>query len=237
MDWLFAVLAISLAILIHESGHYIAGKRKGIPLATFSLGFGPRLFGFTRGGTDHRVSLIPLGGYVMPKIKDVEEFHSIPVGRRIAFSLGGPMMNIILALVLLSMFNAVTYGPTPLNLFVLPFIQCGSFLISVLTAYATLFTNPGGLSGMVGMVSGGGAFISGSFVRFLSFMIAINLNLALFNLLPLPVLDGGKIFMALFEKISPGTRKAQVPATIVSLVLILLLMVFTTIVDIIKIFN
>ena len=90
---------------------------------------------------------------------------------------------------------------------------------------------------MVGMVSEGGAFISGSFIKFIYFMILINLNLAVFNLLPIPVLDGGKILMALLEKINPRTRKAQVPITIAGLVLILGLMVFTTIMDVIGVIS
>ena len=51
-------------IFIHESGHYMVAKSLGIRVEVFSLGFGPRLLGFVRGGTDYRVSLLPLGGYV-----------------------------------------------------------------------------------------------------------------------------------------------------------------------------
>jgi len=48
----------------HELGHFLVAKRVGIRVETFSLGFGPRLLGFVRGGTDYRISAIPLGGYV-----------------------------------------------------------------------------------------------------------------------------------------------------------------------------
>jgi len=51
-------------ILIHELGHFWAALSVGIKVETFSLGFGPRLFGFRRGDTDYRVSAIPFGGYV-----------------------------------------------------------------------------------------------------------------------------------------------------------------------------
>ncbi|MCZ6451908.1 MAG: site-2 protease family protein, partial [Deltaproteobacteria bacterium] len=51
-------------IFIHELGHHIAAKLLGIRVDVFSLGFGRRLFGFKRGDTDYRVSLLPLGGYV-----------------------------------------------------------------------------------------------------------------------------------------------------------------------------
>ncbi|MFW3145911.1 MAG: site-2 protease family protein [Thermoplasmatota archaeon] len=237
MDWIMAVLAIGITIFIHELGHLIAGKRKGIPISTFSLGFGPRLVGFRRADTDYRLSLIPLGGFVIPKMKDMEDFHSIPVSSRVAFSLGGPMMNIVFALVLLSIFDVITFGLTPMNLMILPFIQIASFFVSIATAYATILTDIGSISGIVGMASEGGTFISGSFMKFIFFMILINMNLAVFNLLPIPVLDGGKIVMALLEKISLRTRKAQVPITIASLVLIIGLMFFTTIMDVIGLLN
>lgn len=67
----------------------------------------------------------------------------------------------------------------------------------------------------------------------LIFMVMINLNLAIFNLLPIPVLDGGKILMALLEKVSIRTRKVQVPITVASLFLILALVLYTTVMDLI----
>ncbi|MEA3558643.1 MAG: site-2 protease family protein, partial [Candidatus Thermoplasmatota archaeon] len=94
-------------------------------------------------------------------------------------------------------------------------------------------TDPGSMSGFVGMATQGGGFISGSFTRLLLFMIIINLNLAIFNLLPIPVLDGGKILMALLEKVSVRTKKVQVPITVVSLIFLLGLILFTTVMDII----
>ncbi len=51
-------------ILIHELGHYWAARFFDVKVDTFSFGFGPRLFGFKKGETDFRFSLILLGGYV-----------------------------------------------------------------------------------------------------------------------------------------------------------------------------
>ena len=55
---------LGVLILIHEWGHYAVAKLLGIRVEVFSLGFGTRLVGFTRGDTDYRISAIPLGGYV-----------------------------------------------------------------------------------------------------------------------------------------------------------------------------
>ena len=67
--WLLVVLGVM--VFVHELGHFIVAKLFGVRIETFSLGFGKRLFGFRRGDTDYRVSLLPLGGYV--KMADERE--------------------------------------------------------------------------------------------------------------------------------------------------------------------
>jgi regulator of sigma E protease len=57
-------LVISVVVFFHELGHLLVGKALGVRALRFSIGFGPKLFGFTAGETEYRVSLLPLGGYV-----------------------------------------------------------------------------------------------------------------------------------------------------------------------------
>ncbi len=61
---LWLLILIGVMIMIHELGHFWAARYFDVKVETFSLGFGPRLFGFKRGETDYRVSLILFGGYV-----------------------------------------------------------------------------------------------------------------------------------------------------------------------------
>lgn len=61
---LWLLILIGVMIMIHEMGHFWAARYFDVKVETFSLGFGPRLFGFKRGETDYRVSLILFGGYV-----------------------------------------------------------------------------------------------------------------------------------------------------------------------------
>lgn len=61
---LLAALGISFLIFIHELGHFVAARMFKVRVDTFSIGFGPRVFGFRKGDTDYRISAIPLGGYV-----------------------------------------------------------------------------------------------------------------------------------------------------------------------------
>ncbi len=97
-------------IFIHELGHHLVAKWFGIRVETFSLGFGPRLFGFQMGGTDYRVSLLPLGGFVKMAGEHVteeltgapDEFLSRPRWQRFLVAVAGPVMNVGLAIVLLA---------------------------------------------------------------------------------------------------------------------------------------
>lgn len=62
------------SIFVHELGHFLAARKRGLKIERFSIGFGPRLFGWTgKDGVDYRVSIIPLGGYVaLPQLADME---------------------------------------------------------------------------------------------------------------------------------------------------------------------
>src|SRR5689334_4912929 len=61
---LWLLVLIGVMINIHELGHFLAARYFDVKVEAFSFGFGPRLFGFRRGETDYRVSLIFFGGYV-----------------------------------------------------------------------------------------------------------------------------------------------------------------------------
>ncbi|MEE8586349.1 MAG: RIP metalloprotease RseP [Acidobacteriota bacterium] len=104
------IFVLGVMIFIHELGHHLVAKWLGIRVETFSLGFGPRLFGFQMGGTDYRVSLLPLGGFVKMAGEHIteeltgapDEFLSRPRWQRFLVALAGPVMNVGLAIVLLA---------------------------------------------------------------------------------------------------------------------------------------
>ncbi len=110
------LIVIGIIILIHESGHFSMAKLFRIPVAVFSLGFGPRLFGFRYGETEYRVSAIPLGGYV--KIHGMEDqeaapedpnsFYNRPRWQRFLVLFMGVGFNWLLAIVLIT--TALTLG-------------------------------------------------------------------------------------------------------------------------------
>lgn len=99
--------ALGIIIVVHEAGHLLMAKVFGVRVLTFSIGFGKRLAGFERGGTDYRLSAIPLGGYVRlfgenpdESSGDPGEFLGKPRWQRVLVYLAGPAMNVVLSVAL-----------------------------------------------------------------------------------------------------------------------------------------
>ena len=74
------LLVFGLVVFVHEFGHFAAAKLTGVYAPVFSLGWGRRLFGWRRGETDYRVSMIPLGGYVRMATREDDSMAGIEGG-------------------------------------------------------------------------------------------------------------------------------------------------------------
>jgi regulator of sigma E protease len=234
MNYLIVFALISFLILIHELGHLIAAKLLHIPVERFSIGFGPRLWALSKGQTEYRMSAFPIGGYVLPKVENEDEFFLIPSRRRIAFALGGPLANVILSLICLSCLNAITTGLSLYGILVYPFVQMIEISSQVLQALPQMFSHPEQLSGIIGIVAVGGHVLSGDFSKIFSLAALLNINLALLNLLPLLPLDGGKILFCLLEKIHRSLAKLRLPLMVTGWVLLLGLILSITVMDVYK---
>jgi regulator of sigma E protease len=100
---------IGVLVFVHELGHFLAARRVGVRVLAFSIGFGPRLVGFTRGGTEYKIAAIPLGGFVKMAGETVEdqrsgapdEFLSKSKWERFQVLIAGPAMNVALAILVL----------------------------------------------------------------------------------------------------------------------------------------
>lgn len=101
------LFVLGVLIFVHELGHFLAARRLGVRVLTFSLGFGPKIFSVTRGDTEYCISIIPLGGYVKmagenvedPRAGKPDEFLSRTKWERFQVLIAGPAMNILLAFV------------------------------------------------------------------------------------------------------------------------------------------
>ena len=104
------IVVLGITITIHEFGHFAVAKLLKIRVLVFSLGMGPRLLGFFRGGTDYRLSAIPIGGYVKmagetfdeERQGSPDEFQSHPRWHRFLVAIAGPFMNVVLAVAILT---------------------------------------------------------------------------------------------------------------------------------------
>jgi regulator of sigma E protease len=105
------LFVLGVLVFVHELGHFLAARRLGVRVLTFSLGFGPKLFKIVRGGTEYCISAIPLGGYVKMAGDSVDdparsgspdEFLSKTKWERFQVLIMGPAMNIALAVVVMA---------------------------------------------------------------------------------------------------------------------------------------
>jgi regulator of sigma E protease len=110
-------IVLGIMVLVHELGHFLVAKACGVRIEAFSIGMGPRLFGFVHNGTDYKICALPIGGFVKmageygdnslnpagpaasaPKPGD---FTAQPRSNRIFIALAGPISNFILSFFLL----------------------------------------------------------------------------------------------------------------------------------------
>lgn len=117
-----AVLAVSLLIVIHEAGHFLAARAFGMKVERFSVGFGPVFLSARRGDTEFALSALPFGGYVriagMAPGDDVDPadgsaYANQAAWRRFITILAGPAMNYLAAVVLAAGLLATTGLPDP----------------------------------------------------------------------------------------------------------------------------
>jgi regulator of sigma E protease len=123
---LFGLVGLGIMVFVHELGHFVAAKLNGVAVEIFSLGWGPRLVGFTRGGTSYQISWFPIGGYckmkgeLVPRIAGGREdanpsgegvpatepelakgsFLAAAPWRRIVIAAFGPLFNLVFALLI-----------------------------------------------------------------------------------------------------------------------------------------
>jgi len=114
------LFTFGLVIFLHELGHFLVCKLTGIKVEAFSFGFGPELFGRTRGDTRYSICAVPLGGYVKMAGDSMEEttanpdeYFSKPWYTRLTVVLAGPAMNYLLAFVVFTGVILIVGEPVP----------------------------------------------------------------------------------------------------------------------------
>jgi regulator of sigma E protease len=349
---LATLLVLGVLVFVHELGHFLVAKWAGIKVERFSLGFPPKMIGFTRGETEYCISWIPLGGYVKmagenPEESEItgdpREFMSKSIGVRSLVIIAGPLMNFVAAILLFAMVfffygkpvadetrvvvgpvlpdspaqkiglmtndeivsidgqkvttfqemanlvNAKPGGsvtvlwkrgddvfsaPTVTKIDTLkdaagadslvgrigigmgfitepmgPIASLGAGIKQTFDLCGVMLKFLGGLftgqvsikmvSGPVGIAKMAGEVAREGFNMLMSFMAVLSVNLAILNILPIPVLDGGHLLFLLIEKIKgrPLTIKQRAIAQQVGFVLLLTLIVTVTFNDVLRLFG
>lgn len=99
---LAAILILGVIVAVHEFGHYLMGRLTGMTILEYAIGFGPKIFGFEKGGIKYSLRAIPLGGYCAflgedEAMDDPRAMRNQPVWKRFLTVLSGPLMNFVLA--------------------------------------------------------------------------------------------------------------------------------------------
>jgi membrane-associated protease RseP (regulator of RpoE activity) len=199
---IFYLLAIGIAVFIHEMGHYLVARKFGVIAKEFSIGFGFKLFSFDKGGTQFSLRLIPMGGYC--KFNDDPEsldmFPGLAHWKKLLILVSGVAMNALAIIILLfGLFWTQTADES-----------FGSRVELASTGSVVVFGELVGSIADPSNYSDSGKEIavetveekvtlSGVLLKFYATLIGINLVLFLFNILPIPVLDGGRMVLVGIE--------------------------------------
>lgn len=326
-----SVVVLSILVMIHEFGHFIAAKLSGTKVNEFSIGLGPRLFMKKYGETEYSFRILLFGGYCALAGEDEESnderaVTNKPWYTRFVIFAAGPLMNIVLAFVLLLMVFYMVGSPIPTVSSVLngyPAEKAGLLpgdkivmindtkvnnwdtlaniinssngvklrftiernnviltkdivpsydkssskpMIGIVPQYKRsllLAFNSGinqtvyfskmiiislymlitgkvsanDLMGPVGIVQAIGTQAKSGILNLMTFAALISVNLGLFNLLPFPALDGGRILFVLIEKIrgKPLDPEKEGFVHYIGFILLMALMLFATYKDLIRI--
>ena len=120
MGVLVTILALGIVIFVHELGHYLMAKRAGIGVYEFSIGMGPKIFGWKRDETDYTLRILPIGGFVKlagmdesdkdQEIPDKINYHKKSISDRFMTLVSGCLMNFCIGINYFFLYSKVYRG-------------------------------------------------------------------------------------------------------------------------------
>lgn len=219
---LITLVILTVLVVAHEFGHYLAAKKAGVYVIEFAVGMGPKLFEHRGAETRFTVRAFPIGGFcrmygelededdedvVEEDLSDIPQersFLNLPKGKKLLVLLAGVAMNFLFGyLLIFSVYLA--HGRGLLVAFTQSARTFGIFAGAIYASLAMLFTGKLGINdfaGPVGMVGMVGTYAAHGFGALIFFTALISVNLGIFNLLPLPALDGGQAVITFIEWIT-----------------------------------
>ena len=221
---------IVLVIFIHELGHYVAARAMGVAVDSFSIGFGKVLLKKKLWGTEWRLSLLPLGGYIKPRgeddyhniDKDPESFWAVSAWKRAFIAVMGPVFNLLLPwplyfMLLVGQPYPDVYVPEGAQAHRIGVVEAAGYAHKVsLKMYSSIWdavVQPRQEPMSVKEIGGPVAVYelteqarkrsvdTGDWGFLIDWIAFFSINLGVINLLPIPVLDGGHISISVVEGI------------------------------------
>jgi membrane-associated protease RseP (regulator of RpoE activity) len=241
------LLSLGILILIHELGHFLVAKAFNVYVREFSIGFGPVLFSWTKGETKYALKAFPLGGYVAMVGEEVSgadlnvpferSLLGISKPKRAMVLSAGIILNLVLAFVLFFISNWLFADYTFLEAilkagrdWLLGVILIGDSLINLFRGEN--LDQVGGVIAIFDVTSD--ILVTYGFGTYIFIWGLISVNLAIFNLLPFPGLDGWHLLVITIE----GIFKREIPSqfknivSVIGFFILMSLMVFLLIKDI-----
>ena len=211
------LLLLTVSVTLHEWAHLKVGRWAGIAVKSLNVGFGFSCVSWRRKGVDYRVSVLPLGGYVhfyggrrpgerpdkwneqAPEGAGMNWWEA-PLSRKLAVGAAGSAVNLTVGTACLIWFDAVTYGAVRA-----PAVLWDSFLLMIRVLGALLINPLQGLTdaSLMGPVGAIREFTSLGVtpLTLLALLAVINLSLGIFNMFPVPPLDGGMMLLNVVDEV------------------------------------
>lgn len=250
---ILTILVLNILLIAHELGHFLLAKLFNVKVEEFGVGFPPRLLSFKKGEILYSLNLIPLGAYVNVMDEDnsteLRNFRNKASWQKILILSGGVLVNILIAVVIFVLLFSIGIPRNilPNNYYLLStndqtiirlpifsaFAETFKFLYFILQqtlrglriAFIKIFTSldVSDLVGPVGLFAITNKSLHYGLLFTLYILATISYALAIFNLLPIPAVDGGKIMVVLLEKIFRRRINPKIISTIENVVIVCLL--------------
>ena len=245
MSIIITVLVICVSIIVHELGHFCTAKIFNFAIDEFSVGFGPKIKSIKKNGISYSVRILPLGGYVRfsENSKDGKRKFFDPSFRKAIVLIAGVTFNFILAILCLSMigmisglgfFEAIYLGVKNVSVVLSQIIINFSSLFGDFNNYGSVVSFGTEVDKILDTAESFKMYIFNA----LAITFALNISLAIMNLLPIPILDGGQFVINAIELIikKPISEKIKVAINLICWILLTGFGLFILVRDIVQLF-
>lgn len=201
------IFILAISVIVHETGHFLVAKKFNYSIEEFSIGMGPKILQKEKNGITYSLRALPLGGYVrFPEtVNDGKRNFNAPSLSKFLVAIMGVVFNILLAILLL-LIVFLLYGNNFFEALVKTANGMAAAFDSIIQSFYIFFDiNSYGsvisATTLTNQIISNSSSITETIIDILAIGWSINIGLAIINLFPLPILDGGQIIINAIELI------------------------------------